>query len=295
MGTFFNTILIPAWLTENARDGKLDWALRHELMHWKLRDPLAGLVRELALILFYFHPVAWWAGRQWKAAVEQACDRAIVTCDADSLDYAEQLYRILVGIHGRSQFPLRTGLFATRTQIGQRIAALLNGPRTAPHLSALAIVGLTAVTARGAHRRRSVCREGKGIESRGHARRRLWPAQSQKRALRNPTKAASVSDHRLEPEKTAVPDETLTFAGTVVDEKGQPVPDAKISLSDFRKDWGADSAGTHGYDQQPGPILVFSNTRRVHPFTSRQPPLGRARTDGHEKRVRIRLRIGGFV
>ncbi|HEV8069827.1 MAG TPA: M56 family metallopeptidase [Planctomycetaceae bacterium] len=147
VGSVFNTVLIPGWLADETNGPKLDWALRHELMHWKLRDPLAGLVRELAQILFYFHPAAWWAGRQWKAAAERACDRAIVTNDADSLDYAEQLYRILVGIQGRAQVPLRNGLFATRTQIGQRIAALVYGPRTAPHLNAYAIAGLAVVTA----------------------------------------------------------------------------------------------------------------------------------------------------
>jgi beta-lactamase regulating signal transducer with metallopeptidase domain/protocatechuate 3,4-dioxygenase beta subunit len=147
VGSVFNTVLIPAWLADDSNGPKLDWTLRHELMHWKLRDPLAALVRELAQILFYFHPVAWWAGRQWKGAAEQACDRAIVTNDADSLDYAEQLYRILVGIRGRAQVPLRSGLFATRTQIGQRIAALVSGPRTAPHLNAYAIAGVAVVTA----------------------------------------------------------------------------------------------------------------------------------------------------
>ena len=147
VGSVFNTVLIPGWLADESNGPKLDWALRHELMHWKLRDPLAALVRELAQILFYFHPAAWWAGRQWKAAAERACDRAIVTNDADSLDYAEQLYRILVGIRGRAQVPLRNGLFATRTQIGQRIAALVYGPRTAPHLNAYAIAGLAVVTA----------------------------------------------------------------------------------------------------------------------------------------------------
>jgi beta-lactamase regulating signal transducer with metallopeptidase domain/protocatechuate 3,4-dioxygenase beta subunit len=147
VGSVFNTILIPAWLSDDSHETKLDWALRHELMHWKLRDPLAGLVREFAQILFYFHPVAWWAGRQWNAAAERACDRAIVRNAADSLDYAEQLYRILVGIRGGARSPLHSGLFATRTQIGQRIAALVEGPRTAPHLNALAVAGVAVVTA----------------------------------------------------------------------------------------------------------------------------------------------------
>lgn len=101
VGSLFATVLIPDWLAADPNPSRLDWALRHELMHWKLRDPLAGLVREFAQMLFYFHPSAWWAGHRWEVAAEQACDRAIVTGAADSADYAEQLYGILVGMQGR--------------------------------------------------------------------------------------------------------------------------------------------------------------------------------------------------
>jgi beta-lactamase regulating signal transducer with metallopeptidase domain/protocatechuate 3,4-dioxygenase beta subunit/5-hydroxyisourate hydrolase-like protein (transthyretin family) len=148
VGSLFPTVLIPDWLAADPNPARLDWALRHELMHWKLRDPLAGLVREFAQMLFYFHPAAWWAGHRWEVAAEQACDRAIVTSAADSADYAEQLYGILVGMQGRLRVRIGNGLFATRTQIGQRIAALLNGPLTPrAHLSALALIAVTIVAA----------------------------------------------------------------------------------------------------------------------------------------------------
>jgi beta-lactamase regulating signal transducer with metallopeptidase domain/protocatechuate 3,4-dioxygenase beta subunit len=152
VGSIFPTVLIPDWLAADAQPNtnhtRLDWALRHELMHWKLHDPLAGLIREVAQLLFYFHPAAWWAGHRWEVAAEQACDRAIVTNAADSLDYAEQLYGILVGMQGRLRARIGTGLFATRTQIGQRIAALLNGPRSPQaHLSMLALITVTVVAA----------------------------------------------------------------------------------------------------------------------------------------------------
>jgi beta-lactamase regulating signal transducer with metallopeptidase domain/protocatechuate 3,4-dioxygenase beta subunit len=148
VGSIFPTVLVPDWLVADPNPARLDWALRHELMHWKLRDPLAGLVREFAQMLFYFHPAAWWAGRRWEVAAEQACDRAIVTNAADSADYAEQLYGILVGMQGRLRARIGNGLFATRTQIGQRIAALLNGPLTPrAHLSVLALFVVTIFAA----------------------------------------------------------------------------------------------------------------------------------------------------
>jgi beta-lactamase regulating signal transducer with metallopeptidase domain len=88
-GVLSPVILLPSWLVREPDPVKLDWSLRHELMHWKLLDPLANVVRELAQVLFYFHPVAWWVGKKWDEAVELACDRAIVTNEADSNDYAE--------------------------------------------------------------------------------------------------------------------------------------------------------------------------------------------------------------
>ncbi len=148
IGTIVPVILIPAWLARDPNPAKVDWALRHELMHWRLCDPIAGLVRQLAQVLFYFHPVAWWAGRKWEEATELACDRAIVTSFEDSRDYAEQLYGMLVQIRDRRRMPVSSGLFATRTQIGRRIAALLNGAHATPaRLSALAVACVLVLSA----------------------------------------------------------------------------------------------------------------------------------------------------
>lgn len=131
-GTLEPVILLPAWLAESGSDEQLDWALRHELMHRKMRDPWAGALRELVRILFFFHPVAWWASRQWEEAAELACDRALVASEDDAVRYAERLYEMLAAARGRRQTALASGLFASRTQIGRRIEALLGSPLGAP-------------------------------------------------------------------------------------------------------------------------------------------------------------------
>jgi len=140
-------VLLPCWLAEEANPRHLDWMLRHELMHLKLNDPVALAVRRLAEILFFFHPAVWWAGKKWEEAMELACDRALLQSDADARTYAEQLYRILESQSARRRpAPLGGGLFATRTQIGKRIAALLSDPLRSPaHLSLLALGGLALV------------------------------------------------------------------------------------------------------------------------------------------------------
>ena len=61
IGLLRPVILGPSWMAVEGDGPKLDWSLRHELTHCKWLDPAAILVRDLAAILFYFHPAAWWA------------------------------------------------------------------------------------------------------------------------------------------------------------------------------------------------------------------------------------------
>lgn len=143
VGWFRSTIVIPQWLNGPENETALAWALRHELTHLKHRDPIANALRRLAQILFFFHPVTWWASRRWEAAVELACDRAVVRTDDDVTAYAEQLYAILVQARQQRQRTMATGLFATRTQINTRIAALLgNSLNTPARLGIAAVLSL---------------------------------------------------------------------------------------------------------------------------------------------------------
>lgn len=141
-------VLVPSWLARQADDPKLHWSLRHELLHWKWLDPAGVLLRDLAGILFYFHPAVWWAAKRQTEAMELACDRAMLRSDADAADYAEQLYQILKNIRHRRRLALAGGLFATRTQVGQRIAALLDGSLvSAPRLTVVSVIGVLALAA----------------------------------------------------------------------------------------------------------------------------------------------------
>lgn len=139
-------ILLPRWMAVDAStDGAavIDWMLRHELMHYRFNDPVALAVRRLAEVLLFFHPAVWWAGRRWEEAMELACDRALVTSESAAREYAEGLYRVLAAQGTASRGMPGVGLFATRTQIGQRIAALVTNPLGSPaRLSMLSVAGL---------------------------------------------------------------------------------------------------------------------------------------------------------
>lgn len=131
-GTLRPAVLVPAWLAEEGSAEQLDWALGHELTHWRAKDHWAAAARQLLRTVFFFHPVAWWVGRRWEEAAELACDRALVSNEDEAASYAERLYEMLAQARGRRRPAVAGGLFATRTQIGRRIAALLQDPLTGP-------------------------------------------------------------------------------------------------------------------------------------------------------------------
>ena len=136
VGIFRPVILIPGWLINESNPEKLVWSLRHELMHWKMGDPIANSFRQLLNIIFYFHPATWFTGNQWEKAMEKACDRALVKDSKEIANYSELLYQMLIHIHRRKRPSLASGLFATRNQVSDRIASLLTDTflRTSPYL-----------------------------------------------------------------------------------------------------------------------------------------------------------------
>jgi beta-lactamase regulating signal transducer with metallopeptidase domain len=67
-------------------------AICHELVHVKHADVPLGAVPALAELLFFFHPLAKYAAREYAVARETACDAAVLeTIDASPADYGRLL------------------------------------------------------------------------------------------------------------------------------------------------------------------------------------------------------------
>ncbi len=145
-GCLSPVVLLPAWMGQ-ADQEMVRWALRHELVHYKHGDPWFLGLRQLACVAFFFHPLVWWAGRRWEEAAELACDRALLGGAGDARAYAKKLYGMLEHAVARRKARLAGGLFATRTQLGKRIAALLGQPLAgSARLGALATLTLLLVS-----------------------------------------------------------------------------------------------------------------------------------------------------
>lgn len=85
-------ILFPAAMTLAPDERAM--ALCHELMHVRRRDLAMGWVPALAERLFFFHPMARFAAREYVVAREAACDAAVVRAlDVAPTDYGRLLLR----------------------------------------------------------------------------------------------------------------------------------------------------------------------------------------------------------
>jgi beta-lactamase regulating signal transducer with metallopeptidase domain len=131
MGVFRPKIVLPEWMViEDIHDTKqLDWAIQHELMHYRMRDHLANAVRTVAMVLFFFHPVVRWASKRWELEAEQACDDALVHTPFEAKAYASQLYHLLVRMQLRRVDTVIPALYASRTQVKRRVEKLLADAR----------------------------------------------------------------------------------------------------------------------------------------------------------------------
>lgn len=71
-------VVLPAAELHRLSPIELEMALCHELLHVRRRDLWAGWVPQLARHLFFFHPLAALAAREYTLAREAACDAAVV-------------------------------------------------------------------------------------------------------------------------------------------------------------------------------------------------------------------------
>ena len=92
------TVLLPATESALLTNGEREMAICHELAHVRRRDLLFGWVPAIAERLFFFHPLALVAAREYLAEREAACDALVVRLlEVAPHDYGQMLVRLGVG------------------------------------------------------------------------------------------------------------------------------------------------------------------------------------------------------
>jgi beta-lactamase regulating signal transducer with metallopeptidase domain len=115
-------VVLPAGSPRELTAPQLALALAHELLHVRRRDLWAGWVPALARRLFFFHPLAALAAREYHLAREAACDAAVLR----ELGAAPQAYgRLLLlwSAPGGGRTAFSGALPGARPQVGAAAAA----------------------------------------------------------------------------------------------------------------------------------------------------------------------------
>ena len=117
-------IVIPDSLLTYEQDD-LKYILRHELAHLRTGHPLQVFLQRLVEILFWFHPMVWWASREWSLAREFLCDDEAVESRSDIVRYLKTLLTI-VEQTARGDRPMATLSFVrNRCEMAERSRRLV--------------------------------------------------------------------------------------------------------------------------------------------------------------------------
>ena len=103
--------------------------LRHELTHVRRGDCLSQLVSQLACVVHWFNPLAWFGANSLRLEGERACDEEVIRAGTRASDYAQHLLEIAQTCQPRDWTASATVGMARRTQLEGRLLNILEPPR----------------------------------------------------------------------------------------------------------------------------------------------------------------------
>jgi len=122
------TILLPRQWEDWSEDQRFQ-VLIHELAHVKRGDCRTQALAHLACVLYWFHPLVWYAAHRMRVERERACDDQVLQAGSAASSYADHLLEIAstIGRFGRPAFG--EVMMAHRSQISGRLLAILDPDR----------------------------------------------------------------------------------------------------------------------------------------------------------------------
>ena len=128
-GIVYPIVLLPedadAWPEERRR-----YVLVHEMAHVKRLDALTQLVGQLALAVFWFNPLMWFAVRRMQLEREHACDDYVLRHGTQPSRYAEDLLEMVRSLgtpeHRAAQPAFAALAMARRSEFEGRMLSILD-------------------------------------------------------------------------------------------------------------------------------------------------------------------------
>jgi hypothetical protein len=148
LGIIRPAIVFPTGMLAGANAEERDWMLAHELAHVKRRDLLWNWLPLLAHGLLFFHPLVWLAQREWRLAMEVACDElAVRVTNCPLADYGNMLLNFSLHHPPSSRVGLGTVAVAESYQSLKRRLIAMRHVRPLSRRRLVGAVGLVTLLA----------------------------------------------------------------------------------------------------------------------------------------------------
>lgn len=122
VGLFHPRIYLPLHLISDFKAAEMRYILLHELQHYKHKDALAGCLMNLIGVLYWFHPLVWYALKEMRDDRETACDASVLELlgENEYEDYGNTLINFAEKV-SLTPFPFTAGISGTMKQMRKRI------------------------------------------------------------------------------------------------------------------------------------------------------------------------------
>lgn len=212
-------ILIPRRLDVTDLAAQRDAVLLHELAHVARRDALWQSLTRLTAVIYWCHPLMWLVGRVVEAAWDAACD-SVCAFYLRVGSYSRSLADLALGLVAR-RLPLVGLCMARSSRLAGRIRRLKHAPnagKCGPRLAQRAVLWAVGLS----------CALLAAI---------VTPVKRSAVADTLPVAAKENRKPRSQTPAIAAPKTPGVVTGTVLDEDGSPLSDAKllIRVLDYRK------------------------------------------------------------
>jgi outer membrane protein assembly factor BamB/beta-lactamase regulating signal transducer with metallopeptidase domain len=124
-GVFRRTVLFPIAAREWERDRRRAVML-HELGHVRQRDVAAILLGQLAVAVYFFHPLVWFVVRQLRHDCERACDDLVLNAGQQPVAYARHLAEIARSFSTSRHKTALAMAMSRSSNIESRVTAILD-------------------------------------------------------------------------------------------------------------------------------------------------------------------------
>lgn len=130
VGFFKSSVILPAWMMEEAASEELKHVILHELAHLRRRDDWTNLVQKIVKAVLFFHPGIWWMERELSLEREMACDDKVLEHTDSPRTYAECLARVAEKSFMRRQITLAQAAVSRIRQLSVRVGRILDPKRS---------------------------------------------------------------------------------------------------------------------------------------------------------------------